>query len=55
MLHADSARNRLIGIGLASLTYFLFAVLDTRIFNENDLARAVDVPVLVSIPDYRAG
>ena len=28
MLHADSARNRLIGIGLISLTYLLFALLD---------------------------
>lgn len=28
MLHADSARNRLIGIGLVSLTYLLFALLD---------------------------
>lgn len=28
MLHADSARNRLVGIGLVSLTYLLFALLD---------------------------
>ena len=28
MLHADSARNRLIGIGLVSLTYLVFALLD---------------------------
>ena len=28
MLHADSARNRLTGIGLISLTYVLFALLD---------------------------
>lgn len=28
MLHADSARNRLVGIGLASLTYLLFSLLD---------------------------
>ena len=28
MLHADSARNRLIGIGLVSLTYVLFTLLD---------------------------
>ncbi len=28
MLHADSARNRLIGIGLVSFTYLLFALLD---------------------------
>ena len=28
MLHADSARNRLIGIGLVSLCYLLFTVLD---------------------------
>ena len=28
MLHADSARNRLIGIGLVSLTYLLFTLLD---------------------------
>lgn len=28
MLHADSARNRLIGIGLISLTYMLFTLLD---------------------------
>ena len=28
MLHADSARNRLIGIGLVSLTYALFTLLD---------------------------
>lgn len=28
MLHADSARNRLTGIGLISLTYLLFALLD---------------------------
>lgn len=28
MLHADSARNRLTGIGLVSLTYLLFALLD---------------------------
>ena len=28
MLQADSARNRLIGIGLVSLTYLLFALLD---------------------------
>lgn len=42
------------GLALGIILAFLFAVLDTRIFNENDLARAVDVPVLVSIPDYRA-
>jgi drug/metabolite transporter (DMT)-like permease len=28
LLHADSARNRLIGIGLVSLTYALFTLLD---------------------------
>lgn len=28
MLQADSARNRLVGIGLVSLTYLLFALLD---------------------------
>jgi drug/metabolite transporter (DMT)-like permease len=28
MLHADSARNRLIGIGLVSLCYLIFSVLD---------------------------
>lgn len=28
MLHADSARNRLTGIGLISLTYVMFALLD---------------------------
>ena len=28
MLHADSARNRLIGIGLVSATYFVFSLLD---------------------------
>ncbi|HYN12622.1 MAG TPA: DMT family transporter [Burkholderiales bacterium] len=28
MLHADSARNRLIGIGLVSFTYVLFTLLD---------------------------
>ena len=28
LLHADSARNRLTGIGLVSLTYLLFALLD---------------------------
>ena len=28
MLHADSARNRLVGIGLVSLTYLLFTLLD---------------------------
>lgn len=28
MLHADSARNRLIGIGLVSITYLLFTLLD---------------------------
>ena len=28
MLHADSARNRLVGIGLVSLTYLIFSVLD---------------------------
>jgi drug/metabolite transporter (DMT)-like permease len=28
LLHADSARNRLIGIGLASLTYLMFSLLD---------------------------
>src|ERR1700741_2385938 len=28
LLHADSARNRLIGIGLVSLCYLLFALLD---------------------------
>jgi drug/metabolite transporter (DMT)-like permease len=28
LLHADSARNRLIGIGLVSLTYLLFSLLD---------------------------
>jgi drug/metabolite transporter (DMT)-like permease len=28
LLHADSARNRLVGIGLASLAYLLFSVLD---------------------------
>jgi drug/metabolite transporter (DMT)-like permease len=28
VLHADSARNRLIGIGLVSLTYLLFTLLD---------------------------
>lgn len=29
MLHADSARNRLIGIGLVSSTFLFFALLDT--------------------------
>jgi drug/metabolite transporter (DMT)-like permease len=28
LLHADSARNRLIGIGLVSITYLLFTLLD---------------------------
>ena len=28
MLHADSARNRLIGIGLVSMCYLLFALLE---------------------------
>lgn len=28
MLHADSARNRLVGIGLVSLTYLIFSLLD---------------------------
>ncbi len=28
MLHADSARNRLVGIGLVSFTYLLFSLLD---------------------------
>ncbi|HET9384366.1 MAG TPA: hypothetical protein VFO67_04400, partial [Gemmatimonadales bacterium] len=28
MLQADSARNRLVGIGLVSLTYLLFSLLD---------------------------
>lgn len=28
MLHADSARNRLIGIGMVSVTYFVFSLLD---------------------------
>jgi drug/metabolite transporter (DMT)-like permease len=28
LLHADSARNRLVGIGLVSVTYLLFALLD---------------------------
>jgi len=28
LLHADSARNRLVGIGLISLTYLLFSLLD---------------------------
>jgi drug/metabolite transporter (DMT)-like permease len=28
LLHADSARNRLVGIGLVSLTYLLFSLLD---------------------------
>ena len=28
MLHADSARNRLVGIGLVSVTYFIFSLLD---------------------------
>ena len=28
MLHADSARNRLIGIGLVSVSYVLFTLLD---------------------------
>jgi len=28
VLHADSARNRLIGIGLVSVTYFIFTLLD---------------------------
>ena len=28
MLHADSARNRLVGIGLISVTYLLFTLLD---------------------------
>jgi len=28
VLHADSARNRLVGIGLVSLTYLIFSVLD---------------------------
>jgi len=28
LLHADSARNRLIGIGLVSATYFVFSLLD---------------------------
>lgn len=50
ILGAGAGAGLVLGIVLA----FLFAVLDTRIFNENDLARAVDVPVLVSIPDYRA-
>jgi len=28
VLHADSARNRLVGIGLVSVTYFIFTLLD---------------------------
>ena len=28
LLHADSARNRLTGIGLVSLCYLLFTLLD---------------------------
>jgi drug/metabolite transporter (DMT)-like permease len=28
VLHADSARNRLVGIGIVSLTYLIFSVLD---------------------------
>jgi drug/metabolite transporter (DMT)-like permease len=28
MLHADSARNRLVGIGIVSLTYLIFSILD---------------------------
>lgn len=50
ILTGGAGAGIVLGIALA----FLFAVLDTRIFNEADLARAVDVPVLVSIPDYRA-
>lgn len=50
ILTGGAGAGLVLGIALA----FLFAVLDTRIFNESDLARAVDVPVLVSIPDYRA-
>jgi uncharacterized protein involved in exopolysaccharide biosynthesis len=50
ILGAGAGAGVVLGIVLA----FLFAVLDTRIFDENDLARAVDVPVLVSIPDYRS-
>jgi len=50
ILTGGAGAGLVLGIALA----FLFAVLDTRIFNEADLARAVDVPVLVSIPDYRA-
>jgi uncharacterized protein involved in exopolysaccharide biosynthesis len=50
ILTGGAGAGLVLGLALA----FLFAVLDTRIFNESDLARAVDVPVLVSIPDYRA-
>jgi len=51
LLGAGAGAGLVLGLALA----FLFAVLDTRIFNEGDLARAVDLPVLVSIPDYRNG
>ncbi|MBI2895761.1 MAG: hypothetical protein HYY06_19545 [Deltaproteobacteria bacterium] len=49
LLGAGAAAGFALGLALA----FLFAVLDTRIFTEGDLARSVDIPVLVSIPDYR--
>jgi uncharacterized protein involved in exopolysaccharide biosynthesis len=51
-------RPKLLGAGaaLALLLGLLFAfaagVLDTRIFEEGDLVRAIDLPVLVTIPVY---
>ena len=46
MLHADSARNRLVGIGFVSLTYVFFTLLDG---NAKWLIRAVPVIEVVWI------
>ncbi len=54
-------RPKLLAVGLALglllglLLAFAAGALDTRIFVENDLARAVDFPLLVAIPEYRHG
>jgi drug/metabolite transporter (DMT)-like permease len=46
LLHADSARNRLIGIGMVSLTYLLFSLLDG---SAKWLVGTVPVIVVVSL------
>jgi uncharacterized protein involved in exopolysaccharide biosynthesis len=43
---ASPNRDKLLAVGA------LLGVVDTRIFEEADLARAVDLPVLVTIPVY---